>query len=315
MYHGMINVYKEAGYTSHDVVARLRGICKQKRIGHTGTLDPDAVGVLPVCLGNGTRLCDMVQDRQKEYVAKFRLGVTTDTQDISGTVLRQREVNVDPEEVRNVAASFVGEYYQLPPMYSALKVGGKKLCDLARAGKEVERKPRPVTIYSLEFLEIKHPDYTIKVVCSKGTYIRTLCHDIGEMLGCGGVMTGLTRTKAGEFAIEDALTLDELQKLADAGKLAEAVIPVEKMFASLPALCVKESAFKALKNGNPIRIEDVAELEEGKAERLQDAREEEDVDGQEFRVYSHRQIFYGVFRFEKERGIYTPVKMFFPDVE
>ena len=198
MYHGILNVYKEAGCTSHDVVARLRGICKQKKIGHTGTLDPDAVGVLPVCLGNATKLSDMLTDRQKEYVADFRLGVTTDTQDISGRILEEREVLVSPSQVREAVFSFLGDSLQVPPMYSALKVGGKKLCDLARAGREVERRPRPVTIYSIELLREEHPDYTIRVSCSKGTYIRTLCHDVGELLGCGGVMTGLKRTRVGE---------------------------------------------------------------------------------------------------------------------
>ncbi len=180
MYHGIINVYKEAGYTSHDVVAKLRGICRQKKIGHTGTLDPDAVGVLPVCLGNATKLCDMLTDRQKEYIATLQLGISTDTQDGSGKVLARREVSASPSEVRDVILSFVGDSMQVPPMYSALKVNGKKLYELAREGKEVERAARPITIYELEILEEAHPEYIIKVKCSKGTYIRTLCHDIGE---------------------------------------------------------------------------------------------------------------------------------------
>lgn len=301
----MINVYKEAGYTSHDVVARLRGICKQKRIGHTGTLDPDAVGVLPVCLGNGTRLCGMLQERDKEYIADFRLGITTDTQDSSGTVLEERDANVSAEEVEAAAAFFVGEYLQLPPMYSALKVGGKKLCDLARKGEEVERTPRAVTIYSLEFLKKEHPCYTIRVACSKGTYIRTLCHDIGQRLGCGGVMTGLVRTKAGGFGIEDALPLDKLQEMAEAGRLAEAVIPVEKMFGALPAFTVGEAGFKALRNGNQLRDADLAAFRAENVPGLSD--------GQEVRVYNHQEIFYGVYRFRAEDGIFVPVKMFLPE--
>lgn len=295
----MINVYKEAGYTSHDVVARLRGICKQKRIGHTGTLDPDAVGVLPVCLGNGTRLCDMLQERDKEYIADFRLGITTDTQDISGTVLAEKDADMNAEEVERAAAFFVGEYLQLPPMYSALKVGGKKLCDLAREGKEVERRPRPVTVYSLEFLKKEHPCYTIKVACSKGTYIRTLCHDIGQRLGCGGVMTALVRTRAGGFGIEEALTLDKLEEMEKAGSLLEAVIPVEKMFGALPAVFVKESGFKALKNGNQLKDAEVSEVPAGT----------------EVRMYNHQGVFYGVFRRDAERGLFLPVKMFFPGQE
>jgi len=297
MYHGIINVYKEAGYTSHDVVARLRGICKQKRIGHTGTLDPDAVGVLPVCLGNGTRLCDMLTDRRKEYVADFRLGIVTDTQDISGKVLEEKEVLSSAEEVRQAILSFRGESMQVPPMYSALKVGGKKLCDLARAGKEVERAPRPITVYSLDILKEARPNYTVRVSCSKGTYIRTLCHDIGQALGCGAVMTGLKRTRAGEFEIEKAHTLKELQQLAEEGRLSQAVIPVEEMFRQLPAFMAAEEDFRALKNGNQIKPKNGLAL----------------TAGQEFRVYSHKNIFYGIYRYDGEKGLLVPVKMFLPE--
>lgn len=299
MYHGIINVYKEAGYTSHDVVAKLRGICRQKKIGHTGTLDPDAVGVLPVCLGNATKLCDMLTDRQKEYIATLRLGISTDTQDGSGKVLAKREVSASPSEVRDVILSFIGDSMQVPPMYSALKVNGKKLYELAREGKEVERAARPVTIYELEILGEAHPEYTIKVKCSKGTYIRTLCHDIGEKLGCGGIMTKLIRSKAGGFEIETARTLDQLQNLSDQGTLSEAVIPVEKMFESYPAFIVKESAFKAIQNGNQLKrndfVEETADM----------------IDGQKMRVYSHQNIFYGVYQCDKKRELFSPVKMFF----
>ena len=297
MYNGIINVYKEAGYTSHDAVARLRGICKQKRIGHTGTLDPDAVGVLPVCLGNGTRLCDMLTDRQKEYVADFRLGIVTDTQDISGRVLEEKEISVSPEDVKKAVFSFLGDSMQVPPMYSALKVGGKKLCDLARAGKEVERKPRPITIYSLDILKEEHPDYTIRVSCSKGTYIRTLCHDIGGLLGCGAVMTRLERTRVGEFRIEQSLPLEKLQQLSDEGRLLEAVIPVEEMFRQCPAFTAAEKDFKALKNGNPLKPETSSAL----------------TPGQEFRIYSHENVFYGIYRYDENRRLLLPVKMFLPE--
>ncbi|MDE5909065.1 MAG: tRNA pseudouridine(55) synthase TruB [Lachnospiraceae bacterium] len=299
MYHGIINVYKEAGYTSHDVVAKLRGICRQKKIGHTGTLDPDAVGVLPVCLGNGTRLCDMLTDGQKEYIATLRLGIMTDTQDSSGKVLEEREVLVPPSEVRDAILSFQGESMQIPPMYSALKVNGKKLYELAREGKEVERAARPITIYEMEILEEAHPEYVMKVKCSKGTYIRTLCHDIGEKLGCGGVMTKLIRSRVGEFGIETALTLSQLQHLSDQGMLSQAVIPVEKMFLAYPAFTVKESAFKAIQNGNQLKKNDFKE----EAAQI--------LDGQEIRVYSHQNIFFGVYRYEKKRELFSPVKMFF----
>ena len=299
MYHGIINVYKEAGYTSHDVVARLRGICGQKKIGHTGTLDPNAVGVLPVCLGNGTRLCDMLTDRRKEYVATLRLGMMTDTQDISGKILEEREVLVSPPEVRKVILSFLGDSMQIPPMYSALKVNGKKLYELAREGKEVERAARPITVYGIEVLQEEHPEYVFKVECSKGTYIRTLCHDIGEQLGCGAVMTKLIRSRVGEFEIEKAHTLDELQSLADQGILSRAIVPVEMMFEDYPALVVKESSHKVIQNGNQLKKEDFLE------------NTEEIADGKEIRVYSHQNIFFGIYRYEKRRKLFSPVKMFF----
>lgn len=301
MYHGIINVYKEAGYTSHDVVAKLRGICGQKKIGHTGTLDPDAVGVLPVCLGNGTRLCDMLTDRSKEYVAGLRLGITTDTQDISGQVLEEKEVSASPEKVRDVIASFLGDSMQVPPMYSALKVNGKKLYELAREGKVVERAARPITVYEIEIQEKNHPDYCIRVKCSKGTYIRTLCHDIGQSLGCGGVMTSLTRTRVGEFEIGHAYTLDRLQEMADQGTLSQVIVPVDKMFEHCPALRATESAYKALRNGNQLQWRDIMGNERAEASIS---------DGTLVRVYSHHGSFFGVYGYEKKRERFSPVKMF-----
>ena len=183
---GIIVIKKEKDYTSFDVVAKLRGICRQKKIGHTGTLDPDATGVLPVCLGCGTKLCDMLMDTNKVYRATLLLGVTTDTQDTTGTVLEEKEVSVDEEKVREVISTFTGTQMQIPPMYSALKVNGKKLCDLAREGIEVERKTREITISEIEIESVELPEIIMKVTCSKGTYIRTLCYDIGQRLGCGG---------------------------------------------------------------------------------------------------------------------------------
>ena len=183
MINGIINIYKEAGFTSHDVVAKLRGIVKQKKIGHTGTLDPDAVGVLPVCFGNATKLCDMLTDKSKEYEACLLLGLETDTQDISGTVLAEHEVKVSEQEVLEAIKSFEGVYEQIPPMYSALKVNGKKLYELARQGKEVERQPRKVEISYIRILSCELPEVRFVVGCSKGTYIRTLCDDIGKKLG------------------------------------------------------------------------------------------------------------------------------------
>ena len=308
MYHGIINVYKEAGFTSHDVVAKLRGICKQKKIGHTGTLDPDAVGVLPVCLGRGAKLCDMLTGETKEYIAGFQLGIATDTQDISGKILEEKEVHVSTEQVKEMLSHFVGELQQVPPMYSALKVGGKKLYELAREGKEVERKARPITIYELELLKAEHPEYEIRVVCSKGTYIRTLCHDIGQALSCGAVMTSLVRSRVGEFRLKDAKTLDELQELADQGRLQEAVIPVEEMFHALPAIQVSDGAQKALLNGNQLKRSEVLAKEE--AGIIGKMLQGFPVDQGEYRVYSMDSRFCAIYRYEGDRRLFTPVKMF-----
>ena len=301
MYHGMINVYKEKGFTSHDVVAKLRGICKQKKIGHTGTLDPDAVGVLPVCLGCATRLCDMLTDKDKEYVAVLRLGITTDTQDATGKVLAEKEVSVSEEEVRAVIASFEGEQLQIPPMYSALKVNGKKLYELAREGKEIERKARPIVVHEIEILSENMPEFTIRVKCSKGTYIRTICHDIGQKLSCGGVMVNLKRTQVGNFGIEDAYTLSQKEDMAKEGKLCEILLPVEKVFEKLPEIRVKETAMKALLNGNQLKKEEILMLSD------------EALKAEEVRVYGADGRFYGVYGYQEGRKLFCPIKMFFPE--
>ncbi len=322
MYHGIINVYKEAGFTSHDVVAKLRGISKQKKIGHTGTLDPDAVGVLPVCLGRGTKVCDMLTDHTKEYVARLRLGLVTDTQDISGKVLEEMPINVSREDVLETIQTFVGDIMQIPPMYSALKVNGKKLYELAREGKEVERKARPVTVYKIEVLKEEHPEYEIRVVCSKGTYIRTLCHDIGQKLGCGGVMTKLTRTGVGEFRIENTYTLGQLQIMAEEGRLWQAVTPIETLFEKLPALKVTPEGVKPLQNGNQLKIREVLPfdkmVQEEKAGQAVDEATETFQEtkpcfseGKQFRIYNDENEFCAVYVYEQKRKLLCPVKMFF----
>ena len=255
--NGILNVYKEPGFTSHDVVAKLRGICKQKKIGHTGTLDPEASGVLPVCLGSATKLCDLLTEKDKEYRAVMLLGCETDTQDTTGTVISEHEVTASEEEVRDAILSFTGPYDQIPPMYSALKVNGQKLCDLARAGKVVERKSRRITIHSIEIEEICLPRVTMKVFCSRGTYIRTLCHDIGQKLGCGGAMEKLVRTRSGRFGLEEAYKLSEIQKLSDEGRLEEILMPVENVFEGLLAVQAIGIGQKLLENGNPLECRHV----------------------------------------------------------
>ena len=222
MMNGIINIYKEKGFTSFDVVAKLRGILKTRKIGHTGTLDPDAEGVLPVCVGKATKICELLTDKTKEYEAVMLLGRTTDTQDVTGETLTQQEVRCSAKEVEKAVLPFVGDYMavlpqfrgdilQVPPMYSALKVDGRKLCDLARAGVTVERAARPVHIFSIEILSIELPRVRMRVCCSKGTYIRTLCQDMGEVLGCGACMESLLRTRVGEFALADAIKLSEVE--------------------------------------------------------------------------------------------------------
>lgn len=257
MYNGIINVYKEAGFTSFDVVAKLRGILGQRKIGHTGTLDPDATGVLTVVVGNATKLVDMLTDKKKEYVAELKLGIRTDTLDASGTVIETTDVTCKETEIRDAVLSFVGDIMQVPPMYSALKVNGKKLCDLAREGREVERKPRPVTIHEIEILSIDmldKPVIKIRVLCSKGTYIRTLCDDIGVKLGCGAVMTSLVRTMSGAYRIEDAHKLDKIQSLKDKGLLDTIIQPVDEVFKDCPAYRVKGEEARLVGNGNRICI-------------------------------------------------------------
>lgn len=292
---GVINIYKEAGYTSHDVVAKLRGILKQKKIGHTGTLDPQAQGVLPVCLGKGTKLCDLLADHDKEYEAVLRLGITTDTQDMEGNVLQESSVQVSEEEVRTCILSFQGEQMQVPPMYSALKVNGKKLYELAREGKVVERKARPVTFHKIEVLWMELPKVKIRVQCSKGTYIRTLCNDIGEKLGCGGCMEELLRTRVERFALEDAVKLDEVQKAMEEGTVDSLIFPVDRIFDQYPTAKTTTQGNLLVHNGNRLF-----------SELLQ---EEPEAESGYVRVYDSEDTFIGLF--EKKTDQLVPVKMFY----
>ena len=308
MINGVINIYKERGFTSHDVVAKLRGILKQKKIGHTGTLDPDAEGVLPVCLGKGTRLCDMLTDHSKVYEAVLLLGQSTDTQDVSGTVLQEASVEVSEEEVREAIMSFVGPYDQIPPMYSALKVNGQKLCDLARAGKEVERKARPVEIYEIQIEEIYLPRVRMTVSCSKGTYIRTLCHDIGEKLKCHGCMESLLRTRVGQFQLKDSLTLAQVETYRDENRVSEIVMPVDQVFSDCPALKLTKEAAKLGYNGNPFSSTH-ALTEDGQT--VDKSLKISLNSGKWFRVYDPEGVFIGVYAYDSKRDQFRPEKMFY----
>lgn len=246
---GVICVNKPAGFTSFDVIAKMRGILKMKRLGHTGTLDPMATGVLPVLAGRATKACDILPDRDKTYRAGFKLGITTDTQDITGTVLSEKSAeDIGFEAAEKALERFRGDIMQLPPMYSAVSVNGKRLYELARKGIEVEREARPVTIYKLKLLEYGEAEKcgTLEISCSKGTYVRTLINDIGDALGCGGVMTSLVRTKACGFTLEDCVTLEQLQEMSDFSKILK---PVEELFADCPAVRLRGAQERMYRNG------------------------------------------------------------------
>ncbi len=253
--NGIAVVYKEKGYTSHDVVSVMRKILQTSKIGHTGTLDPNAEGVLPVCVGKSTKLADMLTFSDKEYVAKVKLGLETDTYDIWGDVTGESEHIVKKDELLSAIGKYTGEIEQLPPMYSAIKINGKKLYELARKGIEVERKPRKVTIYDCELLSFDGSEFEIRVSCSKGTYIRSLCHDIGKTLGCGACMTSLIRTKSSVFDLKSAKTLDEIRALVEKNGAASVLMPPDSVFEDYPKINVTEAVKKRLLNGALSRIE------------------------------------------------------------
>ena len=250
--NGIILIDKPQGWTSHDVVGKLRGILHERRIGHSGTLDPLATGLLVVFAGRATRAVEFAEADRKEYIAGLILGMSTDTQDITGRIISEgSDLPVEPE-VRKALERFKGELEQIPPMYSAVKIGGKKLYELARKGESIERKPRHITVFGLEITGRSDDDYILDVVCSKGTYIRTLCNDIGMSLGCGGCMSSLRRTKSGVFSVEDAHTIAEVQEAADRGEADKLLLPIDTLFAGYPELRVDADSEKKLKNGNNI---------------------------------------------------------------
>ena len=247
--NGIILIDKPQGWTSHDVVGKLRGILHERRIGHSGTLDPLATGLLVVFIGRATRAVEFAEADRKEYIAGLRLGMSTDTQDITGRIISKETDIPDEPEVRIAIERFRGELEQIPPMYSAVKIGGKKLYELARKGESIERKPRHITIFGLEITGRSDNDYILDVVCSKGTYIRTLCHDIGAALGCGGCMSSLRRTKSGVFSVDNAYTIAEIQEAADRGEEEKLLLPIDTLFAGYPKLSVDADSEKKLKNG------------------------------------------------------------------
>lgn len=282
MKDGIINIYKEKDYTSFDVVAILRKKLKIKKIGHTGTLDPQAEGVLPICIGKATKAVDFLIDKQKTYAATMKLGQSTDTQDFTGKIIETREVRAGSNEILDVMNSFIGDYKQIPPMYSALKVGGKKLYDLAREGKTIERNARDIVIYDIYDISIEGDSVFFRVRCSKGTYIRTLCHDIGEKLGCGGHMTSLVREKSGNFDIQNSLKINQLDTLILNNELEDKIISVDQIFIDYPKVIINEASNKWLYNGNKLMTHNLESPVEFSAGRL-------------YRIYNCKNQFVGVY--------------------
>jgi tRNA pseudouridine55 synthase len=302
--NGVINIYKEKGYTSFDVVAKLRGILKQKKIGHTGTLDPMAEGVLIVCLGTATKLVDMITAGDKCYQAHMLLGETTDTEDVTGNVLSRSEVNVSEEAVVEAIKSFAGDYDQIPPMYSAIKKDGKKLYEYARAGQVIERTPRPVSIYSIDDIGIEMPYASFTVHCSKGTYIRSLCRDIGERLGCGAVLSGLKRDEVHGFTADDALTLDEVSRLKNEGGLDRYILSADSLLSEYPAYEIKQEYARYLYNGNKLYKNQLRPCTDNACGRHTCDIQKNDG---KIRVYDGDKF---VALYMEEQDMYKPYKMF-----
>lgn len=307
MYNGIVNVYKDEGHTSHDVVARLRGIFGQKKIGHTGTLDPAATGVLPICLGSATKLVDSMMDKVKVYDAVMLLGVTTDTEDTTGNRLSEKEVNLSEEEIKEAVYSFVGKIKQVPPMFSAIKVNGQRLYDLARKGHEIEREARDVEIFSIDNVEINLPYVKMSVTCGKGTYIRSLCRDIGDKLGCGACMDKLIRTRVSVYKLEDAYTLSQLQDLKAEGRLSETIVSIDSFFMQHADVHVGDAYLKYLYNGHKFPVKaacGVVPTIDGK--KVPDWKPQE---GEFVRVY-HDKDFYGIYSYDAEAKEYIPYKIY-----
>ena len=309
MINGVINVYKEAGYTSRDAVTRLTGILRQRKIGHTGTLDPAAEGVLPMCVGKATKLCEMLTDHKKQYIAVMKLGIATDTEDTTGEIIEKTdftdiwyEENLTIDKLKKITDKFIGTQLQTPPMYSAKRVNGKRLYELAREGKVIERKACEITVYGIEIknIDVANREITIAVDCSKGTYIRTLCKDIGEVLGSKAAMKKLIRTKTGDFYLENSYRLDEIEKIFKENRLAEILIPVEDIFKEFRQIKVTGYANTLLENGGIVKMEAV------KSENYNT-----DIkNGEKFRMYNEEGKFRAIYSYDEEINAFKIDKMF-----
>lgn len=288
--NGIICVNKPQDFTSFDVIAKLRGILRIKRLGHGGTLDPMATGVLPVFVGTATKACDIMPDNSKSYLASFRLGQTSDTQDITGEILSSSDMTVGYDMLNDVLPCFRGKIMQLPPMYSAVQVNGQRLYDLARQGIEVERTPREIEISSLSLVDYNEEkrEGVLEIGCSKGTYIRTIINDIGEKLGCGGIMTSLVRTSSGGFTLNDCFTFDEIRNARDEERLEELILPIERVFEKLPKIRLGEAQSRMYRNGVKLDLE-----------RVRDVRDETDT----YAVYAHEVGFIGTAVADRENGV------------
>ena len=309
MLNGIINVYKEVGFTSRDAVSKLTGILRQRKIGHTGTLDPAAEGVLPMCIGKATKLCELLTDHRKQYIAEIKFGIATDTEDTTGEIVEETgfsnewyKEHLSEAVLSKVISGFIGRQLQTPPMYSAKRVGGKRLYELAREGKVIERKPCEITIYSIEIknIDVSRREATIVVDCSKGTYIRTLCKDIGNELGCKAAMKSLIRTKTGNFLLENSYKLDEIEKLVRENRVSEIVIPIEDVFKNLQRVDVSGYACILLENGGIIKAVAVKP----------DIEALEPKNGEKFRMYNDEGEFKAVYSYNGDINAFKIDKMF-----
>lgn len=301
MVNGILNVYKESDFTSHDVIAKLRGIIGFRHIGHTGTLDPMATGVLPVCIGSATKVCDMLTDKVKVYEAEIKFGTATDTEDITGNVTKTLPVFACKEDLLNAFTEFKGEILQTPPMFSAIRVNGQRLYDIAREGREIEVKKRNVRIDEIELLSVENDEENhlkeakIRVTCGKGTYIRSLCRDLGEAIGTCACMKSLQRTRTDCFKVEDSLTIKQIEELKNNGTLEEYILPIDKYFDEYDSFSTLPEFDRLVDNGNPIR----------KREAVFE-RPPKDY----YRAYDSKGQFCGIYRFNKSNGKFCPDKMF-----